>query len=108
MIEVGLAEGLTLGVVAEVGLEAKGFDGGDERLDGVHRGARFRGVAHDVAATFAEHGVDGAHAIGGRLDLDLVDWFHQSGSGHEEGAVGATTGGGDDLTAAALQRRVGD
>ena len=72
------AEGLALGVRAQICLKAERVDDRDERLDRVQRRPWLGGLLRDVATATREHGVDGGNAVGWRLDLNKVVGLHQA------------------------------
>mmetsp|Transcript_33291 Transcript_33291/g.55834 ORF Transcript_33291/g.55834 Transcript_33291/m.55834 type:complete len:203 (+) Transcript_33291:830-1438(+) len=101
VVEVRRAKRLPLRVVAEVRLEPEALHGGQKRLQEVNRRAGLGQVGGDVAATLAEDGVDGRHAVRRGLHLHCEDGLHEARRGQQEGGVDHAPGGGDQLPAAA-------
>lgn len=86
---------------ADVGLEAKAVDNGNEAAHAVERGAGDGAVREDVAAAAGEDGVEGGDGVGWAGHGDGVEGFEEAGGGGEKGGVDGPAGGGDDLAAAA-------
>ena len=63
VVEDGEAERLPLGVVAQVRLEAEGFQHGEEGLDDEDGGARLWHVCSHVPSSPCQHCVDGCDAV---------------------------------------------
>ena len=73
--------GVSGGDVPQVGLKTKALDDRQEGLD--HKDGRPwpRDVGGDVSSALGQHVVYGGNAVGGRLDLDIVDWEEVGGGG---------------------------
>mmetsp|Transcript_51916 Transcript_51916/g.135484 ORF Transcript_51916/g.135484 Transcript_51916/m.135484 type:complete len:1224 (-) Transcript_51916:361-4032(-) len=96
------AEGLPLGVGAEVGLEPERVHDRDVRLDGVKRRARLGGVLGHVTAAARQHRVNGGDTVGGGLDLDVEHGLHQPRRRHQQRRVRHAPRRRDHLAAAAV------
>mmetsp|Transcript_43120 Transcript_43120/g.107915 ORF Transcript_43120/g.107915 Transcript_43120/m.107915 type:complete len:423 (-) Transcript_43120:1309-2577(-) len=81
----------------EICLEAKGIDDGKVCLDVVKGRPGLWDVSSHVTPTPGKDRVDGRDAVGGGLDLDIVDRLHQARRRHQERRVGHAAGRGDDL-----------
>lgn len=88
---------------ADIGLEPKTVDDGDEAFDAVQRGAGDGAVGEDVAAAAREDRVEGGDGVGGAGHAAGVEGLHEARGGHQEGRVDGAAGGGDDLAAAAVE-----
>ena len=95
---------LALRVRSQIRLEAVGVDDRDKGLDSEERRSRLGNVLRHVPSSPREHLVYGRDAIRRRLNLDIVDGFHQPRRRSEHGGVADSSRSRNDLTTAAMYR----
>ena len=102
VVKDALREGLTAGVGAEVGGEAKRLVHGQIRLHHKHGRAHDLILLDHVATPTIEDAVNAADRGLRALDLDKVDGLEQAGRGGEHAGVQTAPSGRDNLAAAAM------
>ena len=108
MVEHLLAEGLSLSVGPEIGLEAEAVHHGYVRTHSVERCSRFRRVLYYMTSASGQHWVYGLDAVCRGLDLDQVHWLHEARGRHEESRIRHSTCSGNHLPAPAMNRFLRD
>ena len=76
--------GLALGMGSQVGLKAKGVNGGNVGLDGVEGRAADWLIGNNVTTSSRQHSVHGGDAIGGGADLTDQVRLHQPRGRHQK------------------------
>lgn len=70
MVEHGLGEGLSSGVLAELSVEAEGLGDREVGLDSEHGGSRALLLREDLSTALVQAGVDTTNGVFGALNLN--------------------------------------